>query len=169
MPNEDTTTDGEQEQTATAASTASTTDDQDEQLGEAGKKALVAEREARKAAEKRAADNEMRIREIETAQMSDLEKAQQDAQDWQQKAEAATVTALRFQVASKHGISPDDADVFLTGTTEEEMTAQATRLAALTTSTGPTGPKPDRTQGGQGTVPEQSTADKFAATFEGRL
>ena len=166
MPNEDQTSTGEQ-QAATAPSPADNTTD--EQLGDAGKKALIAEREARKAAEKRAADIEARLREHETAQMSELERAQQQAKEWQQQAEAATVTALRFQIASRHGINADDADVFLTGTTEEEMTAQATRLAALTTSTGPTGPKPDRTQGGQGAAPQQTTAEKFATAFEGRL
>lgn len=167
MPNEDTTTNGEQDQAAKAQAAA--TDTAGEQLGDAGKKALIAEREARKAAEKRAADIEARLREYENAQMSELERAQQQAKEWQQQAETATVTALRFQIASRHGINADDADVFLTGTTEEEMTAQATRLAALTTSTGPTGPKPDRTQGGQGAAPQKTTAEKFADAFEGRL
>lgn len=49
------------------------------ELGEGGKKALSAEREARKAAEKTAAELKARLDEIEQANLSDLEKAQQAA------------------------------------------------------------------------------------------
>lgn len=43
--------------------------------------------------------------------------------------EAATREALRRRVQAAHGISDDDADLFLTGTDEESLTAQAKRLA----------------------------------------
>jgi hypothetical protein len=38
--------------------------------------------------------------------------------------------ALRRRVQAAHGISDEDADLFLTGTDEETLTAQAKRLAA---------------------------------------
>lgn len=44
----------------------------------------------------------------------------------------AEVKATRYQVALDHGLSREDADLFLTATNEDKMTAQAERLAALT-------------------------------------
>ena len=44
--------------------------------------------------------------------------------------------SLRSQVALKHGISADDAAMFLTATTEKELDAQAARLAALAKPSG---------------------------------
>ena len=44
--------------------------------------------------------------------------------------EAANREALRRRVQAAHGISDEDADLFLTGTDEESLTAQAKRLAA---------------------------------------
>jgi hypothetical protein len=38
--------------------------------------------------------------------------------------------ALKRRVQARHGISDDDADLFLTGTDEDTLTAQAERLAA---------------------------------------
>lgn len=50
--------------------------------------------------------------------------------------ETVKTTALRAKVAATHGISDEDAAMFLTGTEEKELTAQAERLAALRTPTG---------------------------------
>lgn len=41
----------------------------------------------------------------------------------------AEARALRSDVAAKHGISAEDRDLFLTGSDEETLTAQAKRLA----------------------------------------
>lgn len=38
--------------------------------------------------------------------------------------------ALASRIAAQHGIAPEDADLFLTGSDEETLTAQAQRLAA---------------------------------------
>jgi len=46
------------------------------------------------------------------------------------KTAAAEARALRSDIAARHGISAEDRDLFLTGTDEETLTAQATRLAA---------------------------------------
>ena len=40
---------------------------------------------------------------------------------------------LAARIAAQHGIPPEDADLFLTGTDEQTLTAQATRLAARAT------------------------------------
>lgn len=140
-------------------------DPADEPLGEGGKKALQAERERAKAAEQQAAEFKRRLDEIEAANLSDLEKAQKQAQEAQQAAAKATAEALRFRVAAKHGISDEDADLFLTGTDAETLEKQAARLVERT----PKGPKPDPTQGGSGSTPKGSTADQFAAAISDAL
>jgi hypothetical protein len=117
----------------------------DETLGEGGKKALVAERKAREAAEKQAAELKARLDKIEAANMSDLERAQKEAADAKEAAAKATADALRFRVAAQNGISDEDADLFLTGSDLETLTKQATRLKERT----PTTPKPDPSQGAQ--------------------
>ena len=47
----------------------------------------------------------------------------------EQRAVRAEANALRSDIAAKHGISPEDRDLFLTGTDEDTLTAQAKRLA----------------------------------------
>ena len=42
---------------------------------------------------------------------------------------AAEARALRADIANAHGITPEDRDLFLTGTDEETLTTQAKRLA----------------------------------------
>lgn len=119
------------------------------ELGDPGKKAIAAEREARKAAEKAAATLQAQLDEIRKSQMSDLEKAQATATEFQQAAEQARAEALRWRIAAKHGISDEDAETFLTASDEAGLTRQAERLSALNTAT-PATPKPDRSQGGAG-------------------
>jgi len=102
-----------------------------------------------------AKDNRLKASEldqIKQAQMSELEKAQALAAESQAAAAKAAAEALRWRIAAKHGISDEDAETFLTGTDEASLTKQAQRLAALAeVAASPTTPKPDRTQGGQGT------------------
>lgn len=138
-------------------------DPADAPLGEGGVKALQAEREARTAAEKTAAALQKQLDDINAANLSDLEKAQKQAQDAQEAAAKATAEALRFRVAAKHGITDEDADLFLTGTDAETLEKQAARLMERT----PTSPKPDPSQGAKGNDSKASTADQFAAAIEG--
>jgi len=49
--------------------------------------------------------------------------------EMEQRAANAEARALRSDIAAKHGISPEDRDLFLTGTDEQTLTAQAQRLA----------------------------------------
>jgi hypothetical protein len=98
----------------------------EEPLGESGLKALQAEREARKAAEKRIADFEKAEQEREQAAMSELEKANARAEAAEKSAAEAAAQVLRARVAS---VKKVDADL-LTGSTEEELTASADKLLA---------------------------------------
>lgn len=47
----------------------------------------------------------------------------------EKRASGAEARALRSDIASQHGISAEDRDLFLTGVDEETLTAQAKRLA----------------------------------------
>lgn len=134
----------------------------DKPLGENGEKALKAEREARAAAEKSAAALQKQLDDINAANLSDLEKAQKAAKDAEEAAAKATAEALRLRVAAKHGISDEDADLFLTGTDVETLERQAARLVERT----PTGPKPDPSQGPKGNGSKGTTADSFAEFFK---
>jgi len=140
----------------------------DKPLGENGEKALKAEREARANAEKSAAALQKQLDEINAANLSDLERAQKAAEDAQTAAATATAEALRLRVAAKHGISDEDADLFLTGSDLETVERQAVALAARTS----TGPKPDLSQGSKGTPvagsPEQDFANFLGAQMSGR-
>lgn len=138
-------------------------DSADKPLGTGGEKALKAEREARTAAEKATAALQKQLDEINAANMSEVERAQKAAADAQAELEATRAEAVRYRVAAAHGISEEDAELFLTGSDEETLARQATRLKERT----PTGPRPDPSQGGKGDAAGGSTAEQFAAAVEG--
>lgn len=133
------------EATTTADPTNVPTQGDPADLGDNGKKALDAERRRAASAEKQAKALQAQLDEIAKANLSDLEKAQQSAQQFQQAAEKATADALRWRIAARHGISDDDAETFLTGNDEASLTRQAERLVALAKT--PTTPRPDPSQG----------------------
>lgn len=49
--------------------------------------------------------------------------------EMERRAADAEARALRSDIAAKHGITPEDRDLFLTGADESTLTAQAQRLA----------------------------------------
>lgn len=117
-------------------------------LGEGGKKALDAERAARKAAEKAAADLQAKLAGIEQANETALEKAQREAQEYREQAQNAALEAIRFRIAAETGIT-DNVDLILTAPDEDTMRRQAALWVERTPTTS-AGPKPDLTQGGSG-------------------
>lgn len=117
----------------------------DEPLGAPGIKALEAEREARKAAEKSASELAAKVKSFEDAQKTEAERAAEALTEAQNAAARATTEALRWRTAAKHGISDEDAETFLTGTDEATITRQAERLAAFQKAT-PAGPRADLSQ-----------------------
>lgn len=70
-----------------------------------------------------------KLDQIEQANLSELEKANGRVTTAEKDRDDAKAEALRLRIAVTHGISLDDADLFLTGTTEETLTAQAKRLS----------------------------------------
>lgn len=157
------------ENTTTTEPTEPATDQQgdpaDKPLGENGEKALKAEREARKAAEQAASELQKQLDTLNAEKMSDLERAQKAAKDAEEAAAKATAEALRLRVAAKHGISDEDADLFLTGTDLDSLERQAARLVERT----PSGPKPDPSQGAKGVGAKGTPADSFAEFFQSNI
>ena len=107
-----------------------------------------------------------RLDEMEQASKSELEKANSRISELEAEREAAQAETLRYRVATRYGISDEDADLILTGTDEETLTRQAERIAArIDEEQRPRSPQPDPTQGrnGQG---HANAADQFAAATQ---
>lgn len=84
--------------------------------------------------EKRAKANAtaaQRLKEIEDAQKTEAQRLSEQLAEAQRAAQESQAQALRLRLALKHGISDEDAEVFLTAADEETLTRQAERLAAL--------------------------------------
>jgi hypothetical protein len=78
--------------------------------------------------EKRAKENASaatRLAEIEESQKSEAQKSADRIKQLENDATDARREALRFKVASKHGIDSEMADLLLTGADEATMTKQA--------------------------------------------
>ena len=67
--------------------------------------------------------------DLEQANQSDLEKANNRVGTAETERDDARAESLRLRTAIAHGISLEDADLFLTGRDEETLTAQAKRLS----------------------------------------
>lgn len=76
------------------------------------------------------ADAAKRLAELEEANKTEAQKLADRATNAEAERDAARVEVLRFKVAAKHGISEEDADLFLTGADEDTLVKQAQRLAA---------------------------------------
>lgn len=104
-----------------------------------------------------------KLDEIEQANLSALEKANARVSTAEAGEAAAKAEALRLRTAVTHGISLEDADLFLTGTDEETLTAQAKRLSDRTAELA----KAETERKKQNpTVPKEGTSTKTGATTE---
>ena len=66
---------------------------------------------------------------LSEASKSELERATETATKAAAERDDARAEALRLRIAVEHGISIEDADLFLTGKDEESLRAQAKRLS----------------------------------------
>lgn len=110
------------EQTASSESDKSP----DAELGDSGKQAIIAEREARKAAERQLRDVQKALKEYEDRDKTELQKALERAEVAEKTAAEAQKSAQRSKVAAARGVPASS----LTGTTEEELNASADELIA---------------------------------------
>ena len=118
-------------------------------LGDAGKAAIKAERDARKAAEKERDEFRQRIQALEDKDKSELEKATARVAELEQSYTTERATRLRLEIASEFEIGKDDL-VLLTASDEDGLRAQAERVKARNDASAgrPPAPLP-----GQGTPP----------------
>lgn len=70
-----------------------------------------------------------RLAELEESQKTEAEKQAEKIAELERQIEGATVQAVRARMAAKYQIDPEDADLFLTGSDEETVEAQAKRLS----------------------------------------
>ena len=86
--------------------------------------------------EKRAkanADAATKLAQLEESQKTEAQKLADKATAAEKATEVAKADALRWRTAAKHGISDEDAELFLTGTDEATLTRQAERLTERVT------------------------------------
>lgn len=83
--------------------------------------------------ENRAKENKSaadRIKEIEDANKSELEKAQERLAELERELNSSKEQTLRSNIIAEFSLDPEDAAVLLTASDEEGLRAQAERLAA---------------------------------------
>lgn len=112
-----------------------------EGLGDAGKRALQAIRQERDEANRRAAEAQRQLDEKNRAEMSDLEKARDDAAKEKREKEELRVENLRLRAIAHHGISEDYQDL-VHGTDEASFKASAEKVAKLEAAAKGTTPPP---------------------------
>lgn len=136
-------------------------------LGEGGEKALKAERARANALEKQVRDAQAKLDAIETANLSDLEKARKQADESTAKLAEYEKTTLKQQVALEKGL-PAKWVSRLTGETKAELEADADAILADIKPDSTT-PKPDLSQGPRGGAGASAPADQFAAFLKQQL
>ncbi len=143
----------------------------DEPLGDGGKKALEAEREARKTAEKDLAALRGEFDTLKTSLAGALgvkpdgASAEDAVAQLQQRLDTMQRDTDVYRLAAHHQITEQaDIDLLRSATDAEAMGKLAERLAAKGSDGTPGTPRPDATQGGSGTgtssagTPEQDFA-----------
>lgn len=128
---------------AATGDTAST----DDKLGDSGKRALTSERKARREAEKQLTEMRAALQQYEDAQKTELQKAQEQAKQYQQELTTTRVANARLMAAATYNIPADLIDLLGDGT-DEEIDARAKQLAdyrdTLAASTVQPAPEPPK-------------------------
>lgn len=75
------------------------------------------------------------LAELKAAQASKEEQDTEERATFERERDEAKAEALKWRVAAKHGISEEDAELFLTGTDEDALTKQAQRFNVLVPKT----------------------------------
>lgn len=105
------------------------TPDPKNDLGDAGKRALDAERKRARDEKKRADELAARLKEIEDKDKSETEKLSGKLTEAEQRAASAEARAMRLEVAHDKALTTAQANR-LVGTTKEELEADADELLA---------------------------------------
>lgn len=124
--------------------------------------------EARAKASKADSEAAAKWREYEQAQKPVQERLAEELAQAKAEASEASTRLLRFEIASRKGIPAEALDL-LTGSSSEELEANADKLLSLIANQSKTTtPKPDLNQGKPATG-GTSTADQFASALGGIL
>lgn len=110
------------------------------------------------------ADAAKRLKEIEDRDLSELQRAQRDAEEMRGQLEKLTRTNLRSTVALAKGLPPEVAAI-LAGSTEEELTAHADALLAWRGGAAPSSPRPDLGQGPRPSTPQADEEAEYLKFF----
>lgn len=113
-------------------------------LGDAGKKALEAERKARRDAEAALKDVQAQLKELTDKDKSEVEKLREEVASLTRDRDDAAAKALRHEVAAAKGLTAAQAKR-LVGATKEELEADADEiLEAFQPAAGGSTPPPSR-------------------------
>ena len=141
-------------------------------LGDAGKKALDAERKRANEAEKRFKEAAARIEEFENAQRTEEEKREHELQtlraqieEERKQREAVERDLLIKSVASEFGL-PDELANRLVGDDRETLVEDAKQLQKLVAPSGPRKPAPVP-EAGSGSSPKASKGELFENAWRG--
>lgn len=141
--------------------TPETPDPETPDLGDAGKKALAAERSRANALDKELkalrAESELRA----NAELTELERFKKENAALISDRTASDLATIRLQVALEKGI-PATLAGRLQGTDYDTLAADADSLAQLVAGNKPTAPKADPSQGAKPTGGATSNAQQFA-------
>lgn len=140
-----------------------------DQLGEGGKRALEAEREARKELERQLSQMRDGLAQVFGQKASGKASTDDVLSSLSEQVSEMKRENAVLRVASANGITDqEDIDLLRSATDEDAMTRLAGRLAAKANGADakPGTPKPDLTQGSKGEPIKGSTADQFASAFK---
>ena len=130
------------EQQAQARDQQDSKDAEEDKLGDSGKRALRAERQARRDAEQRLRELEAQVQQYTDRDKSELEKAQEAAKRYEQELGMTRTANARLMAAAIHNLPPDLIDLLGDGT-EEEIDAKAKLLAEKLAAVIPPAPQPE--------------------------
>lgn len=147
---------------APAAATQEPQRDAADQLGDAGKKAIQREREARESAERRFKDQQAAIAK---ALGIEPEKGEDPVSNLQARLDAMEKDNLVNRVARRHGITEDDDIELLRSLPDEARMAHFAARLKSTAPTAPPAPAHDPSQGSAPLSPEAAEAAAYAAFF----
>lgn len=139
--------------------------DEAPELGDAGKKAIAAERKRADTLEKELkalrAESETRA----NAELSELERVKKENATLLSDRTASELASIRMQVALEKGL-PANLVARLQGTDYDTLAADADSLAELVAGNKTSAPKPDPSQGPKATGGAVTNAQQFADSFD---
>ena len=131
------------------------------------KKALDAERKARREAEKQLRDMAARLKEIEDKDKSETDRLREQVEQLKSEAATASAKALRAEIAAEKGLTAAQAKR-LVGGTREELEADADEILEAFPARGVTPPPSDKPRPDLrgGTDPTDDTDTDIRAVVE---